>query len=251
MNLHQEAQPTMSKYYSQIGQDQYFIENISKGKKNGLFLDIGANDGILDSNTAALELDYGWTGLCIEANPHLIGPLKTARPNSKVVNCAVWHSPGEIQLEVSGSNKDGVRGDLLSRVTNVVRKDDYFKEHFKEDSEIVTVKARTINDVVKEQYGFPCSFDYMSMDIEGAELQALKGIDFTQIEIKFMTIEHGGRAGYMEQIVKYLNDYGFKLHRVNQWDVELEKDPTKPIKKFVPQTQTGFARFWSWLSGKN
>lgn len=241
----------MSKYYSQIGQDQYYIENISKGKRGGTFLDIGANDGFFDSNTAALELDYGWTGLCIEANPTLIDTLKASRPNSKVVNCAVWHSPGEIQLEVSDSNRDGVRGDLLSRVTNVVRKDDFFKDHFKESRQIVTVKARTITDVVQEQYGLPCSFDYMSMDIEGAELQALKGIDFSRINISFMTIEHGGRSGYMEQIVKYLDDYGFKLHRVNQWDVELEKDPSKPVKKYVPQSQSGFLKIWQWLTGRS
>lgn len=240
----------MGKYYSQIGQDQYFIENVAKGKRNGVFLDIGANDGIFDSNTAALEFDYGWTGLCIEANPMLIEALKTSRPNAKVVNCAVWNKPGEIQLEVSGSNRDGVKGDLLSRVTTVARKDDYFKEHFKESSQKVTVKARTIIDVVKEQFGLPCSFDYMSLDIEGAELQALKGIDFSSIDIKFMTIEHGGRDGYLDQIVNYLDDFGFKVHRVNQWDVELEKDPTKPVKKFTPTDDSFFTKIWNRLTGK-
>jgi hypothetical protein len=55
----------MNKYYSQIGQDKYFIENISNKKREGFFLDIGAHDGILESNTAALELDYGWSGICV------------------------------------------------------------------------------------------------------------------------------------------------------------------------------------------
>ena len=73
-------------YYSQIEQDKYYIENISKGKRNGIFLDIGANDGLFGSNTATLELEYGWSGLCIEANPTLIQSLQTNRPSSTVVN---------------------------------------------------------------------------------------------------------------------------------------------------------------------
>ena len=35
------------KYYSQINQDEYYINNIISHKKNGRFLDIGAGDGIL------------------------------------------------------------------------------------------------------------------------------------------------------------------------------------------------------------
>lgn len=239
----------MSKYYSQIGQDQYFIEHISKGKRDGVYLDIGANDGIFDSNTAALEFDYGWTGICVEANPRLIEPLTASRPNARIVNCAVWHTPGEIELEISESNRDGVRGDLLSRVTTVKRKDDFFKGHFNESSQVVKIKARTITDIVREQYGLPFTFDYMSLDIEGAELQALKGIDFSQIDIRFMTIEHGGRKGYLEQIAGYLENYGYKVHRENQWDVELERDPSKPV---VPQAQRSasvLSRIWDWLKG--
>ena len=45
-------------YYSQIGQDKYYIEEIAKHRRGGVFLDIGANDGLFGSNTATLELDY-------------------------------------------------------------------------------------------------------------------------------------------------------------------------------------------------
>jgi FkbM family methyltransferase len=241
----------MSKYYSQIGQDQYFIEHISKGKRDGVYLDIGANDGIFDSNTAALEFDYGWTGICVEANPRLIEDLTAARPKAKVVNCAVWHTPGELELEITGSNRNGTRGDLLSRVTKAKGKNNYFKEHFKESSEVVRIKARTITDIVREQFGLPFTFDYMSLDIEGAELEALKGIDFSQIEIRFMTIEHGGREKYLKQIAGYLGNYGYTVHRENQWDVELERDPAKPLVWLTSKSGSLMSRIWGWLKGSN
>jgi hypothetical protein len=65
-----------------------------------------------------------------------------------------------------------------------------------------------------------------------------------------MTIEHGGRKGYMEQIVDYLDHFGFKVHRVNQWDVELEKDPTKPIRTPKAESDSFFSKLWNKLTGK-
>ncbi len=92
------------KYYSQIGQDQYYIENIINFKKNGIFIDIGANNGIHASNTATLEFDLGWTGVCIEANPNLIESLTKNRPNSKICNYAAWNKDTTLELEISNSN---------------------------------------------------------------------------------------------------------------------------------------------------
>ena len=234
----------MKPFYSQIGQDQYYIENISKHRRGGRFLDIGANDGTFDSNTAALEIDYGWTGICVEANPYLVKTLTAARPNSTVVNAAVWSSPKQMQLEVSSSNHNGVRGDLLSRVTEVRKKNDNFKQHFNESCDIVEVEATTVTDIIKARYGLPCVIDYMSLDIEGAELQALKGIDFSSIDIRFMTIEHGNRKGYLEEIVAYLRRYGYKVHRRNEWDVEMERDDTIKPHHRMGGPEFNFENLW-------
>jgi FkbM family methyltransferase len=208
------------KYYSQIGQDQYFIENVSKGKRNGIFLDIGANNGIFESNTAALEFDYAWSGICVEANPSLIQDLKNNRPNSKIVNCAVWNESTKVELEISKSNHKGIKGDLLSRISNLERNKKYFEKHFNEDRNVIKVAAEPVTTIIKEFYNLPCDIDYMSLDVEGAEIEALKGIDFSLINIKFMTIEHGNRPGYIDQFVECLAPHGYKIHRINRWDVE-------------------------------
>ena len=117
-------------YYSQIEQDKYFIENISKGKRDGVFLDIGANDGLFGSNTATLEFEYGWTGLCIEANPTITQALKTNRPKSIVVNKAVWTGPGQISIEVPNHFKEDEPPDQLGRVAGLQRNAKYFKKYF-------------------------------------------------------------------------------------------------------------------------
>jgi len=55
-------------YHSQpeTEQDQWVLKTL-RGKERGTFLEIGAYDGVLHSNTLCLERDFGWTGWLIEA----------------------------------------------------------------------------------------------------------------------------------------------------------------------------------------
>ena len=211
-------------YYSQIGQDQYYIENISKGRKGGVFLDIGANDGLFGSNTATLEIDYGWTGICIEANPTLIQPLTTNRPNSIIVHKAVWTSKGEVQIEVPLSFKKYDPANQLGRIAGIERNQTSFKKYFDKGIETFTVSTDTATHIIKKKLGLPVVIDYMSLDTEGAELEILQSIDFSKIDIKFMTIEHGNRKGMKEKFAEYLTQFGYKVHRVNEWDIEFEME---------------------------
>lgn len=54
------------KYKSQYSQDKFLNENFFKNKKNGVFIDIGAHDGITMSNSFFYEKQLGWDGLCVE-----------------------------------------------------------------------------------------------------------------------------------------------------------------------------------------
>ena len=207
--------------YSQIAQDIYYIEHISKNKRNGIFLDVGANDGIFTSNTAKLEFEYGWSGICIEANPDLIEKLNKNRPNSKNIHAAVWNERKLVEFEIPLNNVKKTQGDLLSRIYNIKRNAPGYKKDT--ITKLVPVEAYTITDIVVSNMSMPYVIDYMSLDVEGAEIEALQGIDFNLIDIKFMTVEHGNRPGYLEEIHNYLKPFGYTIHRINQWDVEFEK----------------------------
>ena len=51
--------------YSQALQD-IFVLSVLDGKRNGTYLEIGADDGISINNTYLLETEYNWTGLAFE-----------------------------------------------------------------------------------------------------------------------------------------------------------------------------------------
>jgi len=74
-------------FYSQHGED-FLLNKIFGGKKNGYFVEIGCLDGIEFSNTYHFERK-GWRGCCIEAHKDFIDSLRKNRPKSAIVHCAV------------------------------------------------------------------------------------------------------------------------------------------------------------------
>jgi hypothetical protein len=69
--------------YSQSGQD-LFVLMITNGKKNGVFLDIGAHHPTFISNTYLLEKEFGWAGTLIELDDEFCKLCKDQR-SSKLI----------------------------------------------------------------------------------------------------------------------------------------------------------------------
>ena len=57
--------------------------------RNGFFIEVGAHDGIFQSNTLSLEKDLGWTGILIEPSISAYLDCVKNRPNSKCINTAL------------------------------------------------------------------------------------------------------------------------------------------------------------------
>jgi len=209
-------------FYSQIGQDEYYVKNIIDYKTNGYYVDVGAHDGIKLSNTYYLEKNLNWTGICIEANEELHQKLCVNRPKSINVNQLIYsQSDLELRFEMA-LNKEIVEGnDMLSRISNDeinAINHDYFTEQFIQ-SKIIKQKTKTLTDVLDEANA-PNTIDYCSIDIEGAELACLEGIRFDKYKFLFMTIEYGYREDFKNQIINKMCQNNYELHRINQFDIE-------------------------------
>jgi hypothetical protein len=71
-------------------------------KRNGFYIEMGAFDGVQESNTRFFELCLGWKGLLIEASPTTFENLKHNRPHNHLVNVAPSCSrPGELTAQIS------------------------------------------------------------------------------------------------------------------------------------------------------
>jgi FkbM family methyltransferase len=204
-------------YYSQIGQDRYFIEEIIQGRRNGVFLDVGAHDGIATSNTYALETQLNWTGICIEANPALAEQCKANRPSSWTIQAAVWSEEKEVEFELPHSGND-----FLSRIGGISHNENYFAFDF---AKVETLKmvAQPLKAILGDG---PRYFDYFSLDVEGAELEALKGIDWSSTSFSYIALEFGHRNDFLQEMIDYLASKNYALHRINDFDADFI--PLKP-----------------------
>ena len=82
-------------YYSQDKQDMFLVEKVFKGHKNGIYVDVGAHDGININNTLYFEKYNNWTGINIEPIKKVFECLVKNRPNNINLNCAVCNNDGE------------------------------------------------------------------------------------------------------------------------------------------------------------
>ena len=93
------------KFYSQYNQDKWLYETYFKDKKNGVFLEIGADDGIDKSNTKFFEDTLNWTGMCIEPSPDRFKLLELNR-QCVCENVAISNTVGSVEfLDISGWGK--------------------------------------------------------------------------------------------------------------------------------------------------
>src|SRR5689334_17383054 len=72
---------------SQHGEDLLVAAHFGE-KRGGYFVEVGALDGVTFSNTYLLEIDYGWTGVLIEADPLQAAACADARPGARTVAVA-------------------------------------------------------------------------------------------------------------------------------------------------------------------
>jgi FkbM family methyltransferase len=154
----------------------------------GFFVEAGANDGYEQSNTYWLERFRGWRGVLVEAIPSLHREAVLERPASRVFNCAL------VGPERDGSSVTMHYGGLMSVVEGAHGSDEadreYQKEAFRlgmESGYTVEVPGRTLSSILDEA-GSP-EVDLLTLDVEGIEVEALRGLDLDRHAPRFIVVE--------------------------------------------------------------
>lgn len=169
----------------------------------GFFVEAGANNGILQSNTYFLEAIRGWHGLLVEPCPELYEECLKNRPKAKVVQAALVSSDyleDKITLEFAG---------LMTSVNDESKNVHYSEElvqtgrkiHEIEQGYSFEARARTLSSIFDECEGR--EIDFLSLDLEGFEVNALLGVDFNRHRPKYLLVEVRDRNAIERVIGEY------------------------------------------------
>lgn len=160
--------------------DFFVLEN-TYYKKNGYFVDIGAADGVIGSNTFILEKFYNWNGICVDPNPNLIEKLAGSR-DSQICSLCVWRDSGKILNFSYPESPEFVGWNFRAGVESVIEKN---SQNFISQP-VFTI---SLSDLLL-LYNAPKEIDYMSLDVEGSEFDILENFNFSDYKIKIISVEH-------------------------------------------------------------
>jgi FkbM family methyltransferase len=180
------------------------------GSRPGYFVEVGANEPHRGSQTWQFE-QAGWRGVLIEPQPDLAMQLRQTR-RARVFDVAC-SSPANAsrpaRLYLLGPHSS-LKRELV--VTGVV------------PYGAIDVLARTLDDILEEAEA-PAPIDFMSIDVEGHEIEVLKGFDLKRWRPRLLLIEdHVSSLA----VHRFLTRRGYRLIRrtgVNGWYVPLAEAP--------------------------
>ena len=164
---------------SQLWQD-LFVASMTGFKREGYFVEFGATDGILLSNTHMLEKRLNWHGILSE--PGVSWQKELSKNRSCIIdNDLIWSSTGEEVVFLETDQKE------FSTVSKLAEKDLHALKRVKGNQ--YKVNSVTLYDFLKRNLA-PNYIDFISVDTEGSEFEILSAFDFSQYTFGAICVEH-------------------------------------------------------------
>ena len=200
-----------------------------RGKRDGFFLDIGAHDGRTYSNSYVFER-LGWRGACVEPLPDVFELLRrNRRCDCYRAALAASGAPDAVFIHALGVDTlSGLESEMAAGHEDWIVREGGSPER-------IRVKTLTFSDLMG-YYPDLRTVDFLSLDVEGAEMSILRSIDFDTYDFGLITVEcveeREGEdlRGFMaEKGYEALADLGLDLMFAPRSRVEAGEFPGRPV----------------------
>uniref|UniRef100_A0A6C0DRJ1 Methyltransferase FkbM domain-containing protein n=1 Tax=viral metagenome TaxID=1070528 RepID=A0A6C0DRJ1_9ZZZZ len=151
------------------------IDILFKYKRDGFFIELGANDGLFQSNTAFLEKERGWKGILNEPSIKGYELCKKNRHNSICLHFACVSNDYIGETIFGDFNENDAMGSINGERTR--------------SNNLCSVQSTTLEKILDIHLTNGKEIDLLSLDVEGYELNVLKGVNLDKYRPTYLLIE--------------------------------------------------------------
>jgi FkbM family methyltransferase len=210
-------------FFSQFGEDE-ILERIFEGSAPGTCVEVGAHDGVTGSNTYHFEL-LGWRCLLVEPVPGLAEAARRRR-RALVFECAASSAEGRATLYVAEGAESlstldpGPEHEAAARAAGARRAP-------------LVVATRRLDGLLDEAGAGP--IDFVSIDVEGHELEVLRGLSLERFRPRVVVLEDNSGAGDPD-LRRHMETRGYRFFlrtMVNHWYAREDVLATLPVGELL------------------
>lgn len=206
----------LGKYLAKDGLDKKMEKYLNYD--NGYYVELGANNGFIQSNTYYYEKKRNWKGVLIEPalNKYLECVANRSPANRIFCAACVSFNYKDPFVPIAYSDYMSAPLNLLSDISEPLEHAKTGEKYLNENETVFVfgAKAETLN-IILQKASAPTLIDFMSLDVEGAELEVLMGIDHKVFRFKYILVE----CRDFDRLNEYLsmNNYSF-LEKLSRHD---------------------------------
>jgi FkbM family methyltransferase len=194
-------------------EEEWLVRDFFQDRKGGFFVDIGANHYRRASKTYYLETVLGWSGIAVEPQNEFAAGYAAHRPRTRF-----------FPLFVSSASDETAKLFVLKDQSSVASSNEQFVRQFGVPDEVRAVPTVALSDLLDREK--VSQFDFLSMDIELHEPEALKGFDIDRFKPALVCIE--ALLPVRQQILDYFARHDYVLEGRYVW-VDRENFYFKPL----------------------
>ena len=178
--------------------EDLIISDLTKNIKNGFYVDAGCYHPLHLSNTYLLY-KRSWNGINIDISEFSIKLFNYLRPNDVNINSAVSNTEKEISFYYQKK---------LSQLSTI--KKEISNERMQGNIKEKKIKSFKLNSILNQSKFKNRQIDFLNIDVEGADFEVLKSLDFTIYEPKIICIEIMEKNIFESEIYNFLRDINYK-----------------------------------------